>query len=161
MNTISTLLLLSAILIIALLAGYAWHLTRKVKAVEEKQRQEQASAEMNLRNKQQELVSDIRFIANSVLQQQCDITEGVMRLHYLISVLDPAVWGLNELARVRGHHHATQAMPILDAYKALSKQEQFRLDKERFALEDANKAAIEQELKWLASYSFPGVTLLQ
>jgi maltodextrin utilization protein YvdJ len=161
MNTTYLILIVLAVIIIAALSTYAVYLTRKVKAVEQRQAEEEAEAALNLRNKQLELVSDIRFIARSVLEAQCEITEGVLRLHYLIQALDPDTWHQDELATVRQHYGATSAMPILDAYKQLSKKEQFQLDKQRLTLEDQHKNAIERELKWLVTHSFPTVTLIQ
>src|SRR5690606_41757448 len=90
-----------------------------------------------------------------------EITEGVLRIQYLMSALDPDAWQLDELATLRQHHEATAGMPILDAYKALPKKEQFRLDRERWTLEERHKPAVQRELQWLVSYRFPGVTLLQ
>ncbi|UXD87762.1 DUF2489 domain-containing protein [Thalassolituus hydrocarboniclasticus] len=154
-------LIILGLLIIALLAGYAWHLTRQVKAVEQRQQEEEAQAAMQLRNRQLELLQDIRFIARSVLDEQCEITEGVLRIQYLMSALDPAVWEQDELCTLRSHYQSTSSMPILDAYKQLPRKEQFKLDQQRWALENENKTAIERELRWLVSYSFPAVTLIQ
>lgn len=156
-----SLLLTSALLIILALAWYAWHLTRQVKAVHRQQQQEEAQAELKLRQRQLDLLQDIRFIARAVLDEQCEITEGVLRIQYLMSALDPDAWQLNELSMLRQHYAATAGMPILDAYKALSKQEQFRLDQERWSLEERHKDGVKQELQWLVSYRFPAVTLLQ
>ena len=156
-----TLLIIAALIIIAALAYYAWHLTTKVKKLHQAQQEEQAQAELQLRNRQLELLQDIRFIARAVLAEQCEITEGVLRIQYLISALDPDAWQLDELATLRQHHEATAGMPILDAYKALPKKEQFRLDRERWSLEEHHKPAVQRELQWLVSYRFPAVTLLQ
>ncbi len=156
-----TLLIIAALIIIAALAYYAWHLTTKVKKLHQAQKEEQAQAELQLRNRQLELLQDIRFIARAVLAEQCEITEGVLRIQYLMSALDPDAWQLDELATLRQHHEATAGMPILDAYKALPKKEQFRLDRERWTLEERHKPAVQRELQWLVSYRFPGVTLLQ
>lgn len=156
-----TLLIIAALIIIAALAYYAWHLTTKVKKLHQAQQEEQAQAELQLRNRQLELLQDIRFIARAVLAEQCEITEGVLRIQYLMSALDPDAWQLDELATLRQHHEATAGMPILDAYKALPKKEQFRLDRERWTLEERHKPAVQRELQWLVSYRFPGVTLLQ
>lgn len=156
-----TLLIIAALIIIAALAYYAWHLTTKVKKLHQAQQEEQAQAELQLRNRQLELLQDIRFIARAVLAEQCEITEGVLRIQYLISALDPDAWQLDELATLRKHHEATSAMPILEAYKALPKKEQFRLDRERWSLEEHHKPAVQRELQWLVSYRFPSVTLLQ
>ncbi len=156
-----TLLIIAALIIIAALAYYAWHLTTKVKKLHQAQQEEQAQAELQLRNRQLELLQDIRFIARAVLAEQCEITEGVLRIQYLISALDPDAWQLDELATLRKHHEATSAMPILEAYRALPKKEQFRLDRERWSLEEHHKPAVQRELQWLVSYRFPAVTLLQ
>lgn len=157
----TSLLLSAAILIVAVLAGYAWHLTHKVKQLEKKRQQEEAAAALQLRERQQSLLHDIRFIARSVIEEQCEITEGVLRLQYLITALDPAVWELDELQTVRRHHQATASMPILDAYRQLSRKEQFHIDKQRFALEEEHRVSVGRELRWLVTYSFPGVTLIQ
>ena len=109
-----TLLIIAALIIIAALAYYAWHLTTKVKKLHQAQQEEQAQAELHLRNRQLELLQDIRFIARAVLDEQCEITEGVLRIQYLISALDPDAWQLDELATLRKHHEATANMPILD-----------------------------------------------
>ena len=159
------ILLIIGLLIIAGLAVHAWKLTRQVKQAEQQaqqqQQDEEAAAAHNLRQKQLELVTDIRFVARSVIAQQCEITEGVLRIHYLISGLDPDAWQLPELKTLRTHHDQTREMPILDAYKQLPKKEQFKLDKQRWTLEQQHKEAIEKELNWLVNYSFPQVTLLQ
>ncbi len=154
-------LLIAALLIIAVLAGYAVYLLRKVREQEARMQQEEAEAELQLRQHQQELVKDIRFIARSVLQEQCDISEGVLRLEYLLRGLDPDMWQRNELESLRDHHQEISDMPILDAYRALTPKQQFELDKKRFRLEETNKSAIERELHWLVEYRFPQVTLLQ
>jgi hypothetical protein len=51
-------------------------------------------------------------------------------------------------------------MPILEAYQKLSKKEQFRLDRQRWQLEETHKPDISKELQWLVDHSFPNITLL-
>ena len=161
----TTLFAIVGLIIIIILAAYAWNLVKQVKQaeadVERQQQEEAAKAAHNLRQKQLELVNDIRFVARSVLEQQCEITEGVLRIHYLISGLDPDAWQLPELTQLRKHYESTRSMPILDEYKKLNKKQQFKLDTERWTRESDNKEAIEKDLRWLVTYSFPQVTLLQ
>jgi len=161
MNTTYSLLLVAAVIIILALAGYAWYLLRKVRKVEAQQKAEQAQAEMNLRKRQQNLLQDIRLIAKAVTEDQCEITEGVMRLQYLITALDPEVWEAGELTLVREHHAATSDMPILEQYKALTPKQQFSIDSRRYALEEKNNAGVKRELKWLIKHQFGNVTLIQ
>jgi beta-galactosidase beta subunit len=154
-------LLVLAIAIIAGLSFYAWRLTRQVNALQQAQRKEEAAGELHIRQHQEELVNDIRFIARAVIAGQCEITEGVIRTHYLLHGLDANVWARKELNMIRHHFNATRDMPILQAYKELPRKDQFALDSRRFKLEAQHKAAIEREFRWLSSYSFPQVTLLQ
>ncbi|MDP2504752.1 MULTISPECIES: DUF2489 domain-containing protein [unclassified Oceanobacter] len=148
------------IAIIAALSVYAWRLTRQVKRIEAEQQAEAAAAEQQLRDYQHSLVQDVRFLARAVLSEQCDITEGVLRLHHTIKGLDPTVWQHENLAVLRMFHEQVADMPILDAYKKLPPKQQFAIDKRRLTLEDEHKAAIEHALKWLVEFRFPGLTLL-
>lgn len=154
-----------ALLVISPLAYYAFHLTRQVKQQEanrqQQQQEEAAQAAHNLRQKQLGLLEDVRFITRSVISEQCEITEGVLRLNYLISGLDADVWQQAELETMRKHYQAVSDMPILEQYKQLSKQEQMNLDLKRWSLEADNKKQLMQECQWLSTYDFPNVTLLQ
>ncbi|WP_221798279.1 DUF2489 domain-containing protein [Oceanobacter mangrovi] len=153
-------LTLLGVVIIAALGWYAWHLTRQVKTMEAAQLAEQQKAEQQLRQRQHELVKDIRFLCSSVITEQCEITEGVMRIHYLVQALDPACWATDELATMRLFHGEVGGMPILDDYKKLTPKEQFKIDKQRLELEATHKEAIHKELQWLVSFEFPAVFLL-
>lgn len=154
-------LLALGILIIIGLSWYAWTLHKAVEQQQQKRLEEEAVAAQQLRNHQLELMQDIRFVARAMISDQCEITEGVLRLQYLISGLDPNAWQRPELDTLRTHYDATSGMPILDAYQALSKKAQFKLDRERWQLESDHKEALMQELHWLVKFEFPEVTLLQ
>ncbi len=160
MNSVQLLVISAGVLIIAGLAWYAWSLTRQVKTIEKQRLEEETLAATNLRKHQQELVGDIHFVARSVLAEQCEITEGILRLHYLINALDPDTWALDQLRICRTHHGTVCDMPILEAYQKLSKKEQFRLDRQRWQLEETHKPDISKELQWLVDHSFPNITLL-
>lgn len=147
-------------LIILLLAGYALYLWGKLRTLKKEQNEEADLAEAKIKDFQNELIHDVRFIARAMLQEQCEITEGVMRIQFLISKLDPEVWLNEHLSITRQFYAFTCNMPILDAYQALSKQEQFKLDNERFRLEHQHKDAIHKELQWLVAFEFPAVTLV-
>lgn len=152
--SIEVLLLIVGILIVLALGAYAWRLTRQVQVMEAKQLEEEQLAAQNLRNKQMETIEDIRFLCRSVMAEQCEITEGVMRLHFAVNSLDTSYWFRDELKSLRSHHDSTSAMPILDAYKKLPAKQRFELDKTRWKLEEDNKAAIMKELDWLLNSSF-------
>lgn len=160
MNPLLIVLLVIAVLIVAALGAYALHLTRKVKEQETRQRAEEAEAEQQLRQHQLGLIQDVHFVCKAVITDQCEITEGVLRLEYLVRGLDPDVWNAAELNTLRHFYSLAREMPILDAYKNLSRQEQFRLDKHRWDLEETHKDDILRELQWLVEYRFPAVSLV-
>jgi len=104
--------------------------------------------------KQQEIAQDIRFIANAMLQGQCEITEGSLRLIPLMNRFHQDLPFKADFARLLQHQQACSEMPINKAYKALSRKEQFKLDKQRFNLEAKNKDAILKEAKLLLNFRF-------
>ncbi|WP_369857565.1 DUF2489 domain-containing protein [Candidatus Thalassolituus haligoni] len=157
------MLILTAVIgiaVITLLSLYAWHLTHKVRQVEAEQQAQAATAEQQLRRHQQGLVQDVRFLARAILSDQCDITEGVLRLHHIISGLDPLVWQHDKLTVLRTFHEQVADMPILDAYKKLAPKQQFAIDTRRIHLEGEYKASIEHALGWLVEFKFPDLVLL-
>lgn len=155
------LLSLAGLAIIVGLGVYALVLVSRVKDLKAQQLEELATAEMQIRKHQQELINDIKFIARAVVSDQCDITEGVLRTHHMIKGLDSDVWDMGELNRIREHYDATCEMPIMDAYRQLTKQQQFQLDIDRAILEEKNKVGVHREFNWLTQYEFPQITLLQ
>ena len=160
MNSTALILVILGSAIILVLAAYTIYLYSKIRTLKKEQEDAEVAAAVKIKDFQNELIQDIRFIARAVLEEQCEITEGVIRIHYLVSKLDPDTWNNDSLIITRKHYSATAKMPILDAYKALNKQEQFKLDNERYHLENEHKQAIYNEFKWLISYDFPAVTLL-
>ena len=104
--------------------------------------------------KQQEIAQDIRFIANAILQEQCEITEGCLRLIPLMNRFHQDLPFKPDFSRLLQHQQACSNMPINEAYKSLSRKEQFKLDKQRYELEAKNKDAILKEAKLLLNFRF-------
>ncbi len=156
----TTFLMLAALVVVAGLAYYAWNLTRQVKDMEARQLEEQRQAEQALRDQQKSLLQDIQFLCTSVLTEQCEMTEGVMRLQYLVTGLDPEAWNDDNLTTMRDFYSQVSDMPILEAYKKLKPKQQFELDKRRHKLEERHKDDIERELEWLRNHTFPNVFLI-
>lgn len=164
MPSLKITLFILASLIVAVLAAVALHYHRKAQKhlakIDQQQQQERQLAQQNLDKRNNELITDIRFIANSMLQQQCELTEGVLRIHHLSDRLDIDIMRQVQFASLHQHFNQTRDMPILDAYKALSKRDRFQLDKKRLELEEANKEAVLAEIKLLVSYSFDSLKQL-
>lgn len=130
-------LLVLATLVVLSMAGYAFHLIRKVKKQNEFVRNARAARLLGL-------IESIEIIANAMQTDQCNHSEGVMRLKYLLDALGkkrlhdyPAMWAL---------FGVVGEMPILHGRKNLKRNERMKLDLEREAAEAEHELAIRQEL---------------
>jgi hypothetical protein len=150
-------LVIIAIAILLALSAIAAYYLIKLRKTEQQQAQQIQQNQAVWQKHQDELAADLRFIANSMLQGQCEITEGCMRIKVLMDRLDEGLQHKPEFKTIQKHFAQTITMPTHDAYKALSKQEQFKLDKQRFSLEDENKEQVLVEVKTLSLYQFDTV----
>lgn len=118
-------LLILAILIVLSLLGYAISLVFKLQK-QKKQIQQAKNA------RYQKVAESIEIITQAMLAEQCDFSEGVLRLKPLLDVLGlklaryPAMWALYE---------TVMDMPILDERKNLKRNERMKLDLTREAKE--------------------------
>jgi hypothetical protein len=93
----------------------------------------------------------IRVIAQALLQNDLSSTEAAMRIGFLAQQLtndfkqDKSIKVFQDLAMDASH------LPILDAWKALSKDEKNRLEKERLSIEGQYAEQIQLEAKALAT----------
>jgi len=147
-------LIILAVLIILALAGTAIYYVTKLKRVQKQQEEQVKKNKAAWEAHRNELASDIKFIAHSMIQEQCEITEGCMRIAVLMDRLDDELQHKPEFKTIREHFSLTISMPTHQAYKDLSRKEQFKLDKQRYALEEKNKDQVLEEAKTLLHYNF-------
>lgn len=128
-----------AVLIVLSMAAYAASLLLKIRHQKKQLKQAQFTRYSNI-------CESIDLIARAMLAEQCDLSEGVLRLKPLLDVLGkklsafPAMWAL---------YQTVEEMPILDARKALKRNERMKLDLEREAKEIELAEQIKQELAQL------------
>ncbi|CCK76424.1 MAG: DUF2489 domain-containing protein [Oleispira antarctica] len=153
-----TLLLIIACAIITVLAAYAFYLHNKVKAVskenQDKDDAERLLAQKNLDKRNNGIISDIRFIAQSLLSEQCEMTEAVLRIHHLADALDSDIMLQDQFSTIHQHFTACKNMAIKEAYKELPKKLRFQQDQQRFRLEEANNSAVLDEVQLIIQYAF-------
>lgn len=134
-------LIILAVLIVLSMAGYAVFLFLKLK--KQKAHLLQAKHE-RYRN----IAGSIEIIIRAMLSDQCDLSEGVLRLKPLLDILGkklseyPAMWAL---------YQVVESMPILDARKGLKRNERMKLDLEREAKEAELAQQIKTELRQLVT----------
>lgn len=129
----TTLLAIIALAIILGLVGYASTLLLAL------QKQKKAIAQARLA-RQQRLQESIKIIAKAMLQDDCNHSEGVIRLKML---LDPLGHKLNQYPAMFELYQVVADMPTHQARRQLSKKERMRLDLTR----ESAEAKLEQNIK--------------
>lgn len=132
-------LIIAAVLLVVAMAAYAAFLWRKV--YHQNQRIQQAQAERRAK-----LADSIDIIAMAMVQGQCNVSEGVLRLKPLAEAadLDFTVYpAMNAL------HEVVAEMPILEARKQLKRNERMKLDLVRESAEAEHQTQILAEAEIL------------
>lgn len=125
-----------AALIILSMAGYAARLWLKIYRQNRQIKQAQAV-------RFERILESVEIIAKAMLSEQCDLSEGVLRLKPLLDVLGKP---LNRFAAMWALFETVQDMPILEARKQLKRNERMKFDLEREAKEVELAEQIKTEL---------------
>lgn len=132
-------LMILAGLILLSMAGYAFSLFMKL-------RQQNLALQQAKNARFVRVCESLEIIAKAMLADQCDFSEGVLRLKPLLDVIGkklsvfPAMWALFQVV---------EDMPILDARKELKRNERMKLDLEREAKVAELESQIKDELRQL------------
>ena len=158
MPSIKLGLAIIASLIVLSLALYALYLHFQVKIrqkiAQQNDEEERLIAQENLTKRNNNIIKDIRFIAQALVTEQCELTEGVLRIHHLADAIDSDLMLQQEFTAIHQHFIACKGMAIKDAYKALTKKQRFQQDQQRFRLEQACNDDVMNEAKLLIQYAF-------
>ncbi len=132
-------LLILALLIVLSMAAYAVSLF--VKLHRQKKQLKQAQQQ-----RYRTVIDSIEVIAKAMQSEQCDLSEGVLRLKPLLDVIGKklaafeAMWAL---------YQVVEEMPILDERKNLKRNERMKLDLLRESKEAELAQNIQEELRQL------------
>ncbi len=142
----SVLVAIAAVIVIGL-AFYAFSLTRKVKALEEKRRQDALAMEAELSQQRTHRNRSIQIIAQGILTDQLSLTEGAIRIRVLMDGLDVDVSVREEFNAFYQLSDATSHIPILEEWKKLKLKQRMAYDSERVKLESDHKEFVEDAAK--------------
>ena len=134
-----TVLLLVAVCIIVGMIGYATYLLLAL----QKQKKALQQARLNRINRIKE---SIEIIAKAMLNGDCNLSEGVLRLKML---LEPVGMSIKNHVTMLQLYEVVETMPTHEARKALKKNERMRLDLQRESAEAALEKNIKLELHQL------------
>ena len=126
-----------AVIFLCGLMAYAWHLQRRLKALEEQQEKE-SKDKADRRHKQiHDATRGVRLLAGAMIQKDLTLTEGCMRIAYLLRQIDEAAQDKKEYSVFFQLASATAHIPVLEAWQDLSKQQKSAYSKERQHIEQA------------------------
>ena len=134
-----TVLLLVAVCIIVGMIGYATYLLLAL------QKQKKA-LEQARRNRINRIKESIEIIAKAMLNGDCNLSEGVLRLKML---LEPVGMSIKNHVTMLQLYEVVETMPTHEARNALKKNERMRLDLQRESAEAELEKNIKLELHQL------------
>ena len=134
-----TVLLLVAVGIIVGMIGYATYLLLAL------QNQKKALQQAR-RNRINRIKESIEIIAKAMLNDDCNLSEGVLRLKML---LEPVGMSIKNHVTMLQLYEVVETMPTHEARNALKKNERMRLDLQRESAEVALEKNIKLELHQL------------
>ncbi|MCU7996712.1 DUF2489 domain-containing protein [Shewanella glacialipiscicola] len=148
----STAIIILGFIIIAALSSYATFLILKLKQQKKRQQTEQAEREVTANAKRAKVLDDIRYIATAMIEDRCEISEGVVRIGRLFEILSLSERVAPEYPSLFQHFELIKEHPIMDARQALPKQQRMKLDLIRMKSEAALEQGISDDAKKLSDY---------
>lgn len=100
------------------------------------------------------LIDSIRIISRSVVDGQCPMTEGCIRLKVLIDNYSPLLHDQRDLHVIEIVYNKTSHIPTLEAWKQLSSKEKLLFQKEIDSLELEHAEEIRKAAEFLKDYPF-------
>ena len=134
-----TFLLIAAVIIIAGMVGYAAYLLLAL------QKQKKALLQAR-RNRIHRIKESLEIIAKAMLNGDCNLSEGVLRLKMLLEPVDMSLKHYSAMWRL---YETVEDMPTHEARRELKKNERMRLDLQRESTEAELESKIKSELNRL------------
>lgn len=149
-----TILFIFLAILTLVLSFYLGHLLVKIKKAKAYKAQVQNEVNEFLQKKEKDILESLRIISLGVTQDQCEISEGVIRIKNLLDQVDY----LNEDSRFHDFkriYKEFEIFPFLEEREKLSKQEKFNQDKERMRLEELHSRRVKDLCFELLHYLKP------
>lgn len=153
--TINILLLIAAAAIIIALAVYAAKLLGQVAKQKQAAVAEQQARQLAITSRNEKIADSIRLIAKAMVEQQCELSEGAIRISRLLETFHQVGDGHfpNLYPNIHELDRRLAAYPTHQAYKDLKRQQRMRFDLERAKWELELKDSIDQECSQLVSFN--------
>lgn len=100
------------------------------------------------------LIDSIRIISRGILEEQCPLVEGCIRIKVLLDNLSPQMHQQDSLAVIELVYGKTAHIPMLDEWKSLSSEQKRVYQQEMDLVEQQHAEAIQAAAKFLRDYPF-------
>ncbi len=143
-----------AVLIIIILASIAWYYQSRVNKMEAVKKEQLHEIDELKNNHQQYLNNSIQVLAQGLIDDQLSLTEGAIRISVLMDNLKINDGHREEFSVFFQLAEATAHIPILGAWKKLSKKEKSRFEKEKMATEEKYREFVIDAAKRIKGRNF-------
>ncbi|WP_036525104.1 DUF2489 domain-containing protein [Nitrincola sp. A-D6] len=133
---------------------YIVYLLRKSKQHKQKDQEVSEAYAASVLKQRTYLIDSIRIISRGILEEQCPLAEGCIRIKVLLDNLSPQLHQQDKLTVIELVYAKTEHIPMLDAWKHLSAEEKRNYQQELQALEQQHAEAIRAAAKLLRDYPF-------
>ncbi|WP_298774937.1 DUF2489 domain-containing protein [uncultured Shewanella sp.] len=147
-----TIFIILGLLIITALSAYAIYLLLKVKQQKQQAIQAKKEQEKTVKERLDKLLDNIRYIAQAMLEDRCEVSEGVIRIAKLFDILGLTDQVIADYPSLFEHYKVIKEHPIKEQRKSLHKQQRMQLDYLRMRSESKLTVAILDEAKRLSQY---------
>jgi len=152
---INFLLIIVAAIVIAGLAAYAGKLLSQLAQQNKNIAAQQLAKQQKIEASNTKISESIRLIAKAIVEQQCELSEGAIRISRLLETFH-ADGDANYPQQFPAIHQLDQHLaqyPTHQAYKALKRQERMRFDVKRAQWEQELKEPITKECSNLLAFN--------
>ncbi len=148
------ILIVLAALIVGGLGYYAFSLSRKVRALEGKRKQDAVAMADELNQQRNHRNRSIQIIAQGIMTEQLSLTEGAIRIRVLMDGLNVDAAVQEEFNAFYQLSDATSHIPILEEWKKLKLKQRLAFDNERVQLERDHKEFVEDAAQRILGREF-------
>lgn len=147
MNLYWVIAFVVACLIIAVLAFYAGKLLWQLKQQTELAKKKEAALAESKAKSLKENKESIVFIAKAMLEKQCEMSEGCLRIWVLLQYVPlPDVNYETRFPGIFSMYEAIKEMPTHDARKKLKKNEMMKMDLSRYEAENKFESQVVEDI---------------
>jgi hypothetical protein len=138
------------IVVSVFLGRFSLNTWKKIKTIEAAKE----AHEKEVKEKKDNAINSIKVIAQCMIDKQVELSEGCIRVKVLLDHVAPELHEDEKFSVFTKMYNATEHMPTHEARKKTDKRIIFKLDQERFKLEEDNEDEILRASKAILIYTF-------